>query len=119
VGRNMIAPLVDMDVEMAITFTYVIPPAPAAVLAGIMSGVILSDTEMRPIACRVLSLRLPDGVASPEGMSGYSEPTSDEVERLLSCCGMTAEQAVGLAPDILDFLLAPGDRGVIEASIAT
>tara|TARA_R110002126_G_scaffold38956_3_gene115896 strand:- start:1282 stop:2244 length:963 start_codon:yes stop_codon:yes gene_type:complete len=119
VGRNMIAPLTDMDAEMAIIFTYVIPPAPGAVLAGVMSGVTMSDTEMRPVACRILSLRIPDDSMLQEDPSGYFEVTADEVAARLTCCGMTLEQGAGLVPDILDFLLDPGDRGVIEASIAT
>jgi hypothetical protein len=115
VGRNMTAPIIDSDAEMAINFTYSIPPAPAAILAGVMSGVTLSDAEMRPIAGRVLSLRLPGGETDPVRFSGYLELNADELAEKLCSCGLSDAQASGLAPDILDFLVDPGDRGVIES----
>ncbi|WP_193187157.1 hypothetical protein [Nisaea sediminum] len=115
VGRNMAASIADSDAEMAINFTYSIPPAPAAILAGVMSGVTLSDAEMRPIAGRVLSLRLLDGEIDPARVSGYLGLNEDELAEKLRFCGLSDAQVSELAPDILNFLVDPGDRGVIEA----
>ncbi len=115
VGRNVSAPLRSGGSEMTINFTYALPPAPGAVLAGVMSGVTLSDAEMRPVACRVLGLRLPEAAGPDPEISGYLEPEQPELETRLVACGFSATQAADFAPDILDFLMAPGDRGVIEA----
>jgi len=118
IGRNLNGPLVSSDVELAITFTYAIPPAPGAVLAGVMSGVTMSDAEMRPIATRVLSLRLPEGFEEAEESCYFGSSEKELAERLINC-GISDGLAADLAPDILEFLLDPGDQGVIDAPIST
>lgn len=114
-GRNMNASLAGHDAEVTINFTYSIPPAPGVVLAGVMSGVTMSDAEMRPIAGRVLSLRLPAGEIDPARFSGYLDLREKELAERLRFCGLTDAQTCELAPDIVKFLIDPGDRGVIEA----
>ena len=119
VGRNLIASLLDRDEEMALLVTYAMPPAPGIVLAGIMSGVTLHDAEMRPMAGRILSLRLPEGtVTLSEQSDSYLDLSAEEVAARLIHFGIEPDQASQLAPEILDFLVAAGDRGVIDAPIS-
>ncbi len=119
IGRNMTIQLVSRDHEMVLTFTYALPPAPGVVLAGIMSGVTMHDAEMRPMAGRVIGLRLPEG--SETGIEaeadGYLGLTADEISERLVRFDMNPDQAARLAPDILDFLINTGDRGLLEAPV--
>ncbi|WP_323797311.1 hypothetical protein [Nisaea sp.] len=120
IGRNLTTQLVSRDQEMLLTFTYALPPAPGVVLAGILSGVTMHDAEMRPVAGRVIGLRLPEGSEAKieAGADGYLGLTAEEIAEQLVRFDMTPEQAVPLAPDILEFLVDTGDRGLIEAPVS-
>lgn len=119
IGRNMTTQLVSRDQEMLLTFTYALPPAPGVVLAGILSGVTMHDAEMRPVAGRVIGLRLPEGSEAKieAGADGYLGLTVEEIVEQLVRFDMKPEQAAPLAPDILEFLVDTGDRGLIEAPV--
>lgn len=117
-GRNLNAPLSSDDGEIVITFTLAVPPAPGAVLAGVMSGVTVNDAEMRPIAGRVLCLRLPDETALTEKISGYLGLEPTDLSERLQAAGFTPDHADALAPEVLGFLLDDGDRGLIGAPSA-
>lgn len=62
--------IVDSDAGIAINFTYSVLPAPAAVLAGVMSGATLIDAEMRPIAGGVSACVFPTARSSPRASAG-------------------------------------------------
>lgn len=119
VGRNLITQLVNRDQEMVLTFTYALPPAPGVVLAGILSGVTMHDAEMRPMAGRVIGLRLQEGGGGEieAGADGYLGLTAEEIAEQLVRFDMNPDQATRLAPDILEFLIDTGDRGLIEAPV--
>lgn len=119
VGRNLTTQLFSRDQEMVLTFTYALPPAPGVVLAGILSGVTMHDAEMRPVAGRVIGLRLSEGSEAriEAGADGYLGLTADEIAEQLVRFDMKPDQAARLAPDVLDFLVDTGDRGLIEAPV--
>ena len=114
-GRNLNASLSTEDGEIVITFTLAMPPAPGAMLAGVMSGVTVNDAEMRPIAGRALCLRLPDETASTKDISGYLGLDPAPLSGRLQAAGFAGDHADALAPDILGFLLDGGERGLIGA----
>lgn len=119
IGRNLTTQLVSRDQEMLLTFTYALPPAPGVVLAGILSGVTMHDAEMRPVAGRVIGLRLQEGSDAKieGGADGYLGLTAEEIADQLVLFDMNPDQAARLAPDILEFLIDAGDRGLIEAPV--
>ena len=117
-GRNLNAPLSSEDGEIVITFTLTVPPAPGALLAGVMSGVTINDAEMRPIASRIVCLRLPDETVLLEKISRYLGLDPVELSERLQAAGFTAAHATELAAEILGFLLDDGDRGLIGAPSA-
>ncbi|WP_028467271.1 hypothetical protein [Nisaea denitrificans] len=119
IGRNMTTQLVSRDQEMLLTFTYALPPAPGVVLAGILSGVTMHDAEMRPVAGRVIGLRLQEGSEAriEAGADGYLGLTAEEIAEQLVRFDMKPDQAARLAPDVLEFLIDTGDRGLIEAPV--
>lgn len=119
VGRNLITTLVGLQEEVVIQLSYAMPPPPGIVLVGTMSGSALHDAEMRLIACRVLSLRLPgDADVIASGPDCYLDMSAEDVARQLVFSGFTATEASDLAPDILDFVLADGGNGLIDVPIS-
>lgn len=115
IGRNLTSLLVSPDQEFMLNKIYAVPPTPGTVMLGIMSGVILQDAEMRPVAARIASFRMPDDWEVPEGAGGYLNLIPEEVSRCLVDFGLDPERAAHLAPDILEFLADDGDRGIIGA----
>lgn len=118
IGRNLTAMMFSPDQEYMLNMTYALPPPPGTVMLGIISGVTLQDAEMRPIAARIASFRLPDDWVAPEGSGGYLNLVPEEVGNCLVDFGMEADRAEDLAPDIIEFLCDDGDRGLIEAPVS-
>ncbi|UUX51134.1 hypothetical protein NUH88_05450 [Nisaea acidiphila] len=118
IGRNLTAMMFSPDQEYMLNMTYALPPPPGTVMLGIISGVTLQDAEMRPIAARIASFRLPDDWAAPERSGGYLNLVPDELSKCLVDFGMDADRAADLAPDVMKFLAGDGDRGLIEAPVS-
>lgn len=115
IGRSLHVLLTSLDQEMLIATTYTLPTAPAPILSGVMSGVALHDAEMRPAACRLIGLRLPEGSPASRTASGYLEATAAAIADRLGTAGMASALATRLAPGVLAFVTDPGDQGLVDA----
>lgn len=116
-GRNLFAPLASADKEVVFSVIYALPSPPGVVLGGVVGGVTAYDAEMRPVAGRIVSLRLPEEVVPRVTSAAYLPGDPDLVAERMTAFGFGASQAARLAPEVVDFITAPGDGGLVEARI--
>lgn len=127
-GRNLQILLNNFDSENVISMTLSIPPAPGAVLSGVMSGTAVHDTEMRPTAGRVVCLAMryldPDVTAqdAESWRFGFAEGTTylatspDAISARLRESGIDADLAARVAPDLHNMIVQDSHLGVIDVS---
>jgi len=114
-GRCLHTLLVNPEQEMLLSTTYTLPPAPAPILSGVMSGMSLHDPEMRPTACRIIGLRVPTEAEGLPGCTGYVAAADGAIADCLTGIGLTRSLADKMAPGILAFTSEPGNEGLIQA----
>ncbi|MCH2396317.1 MULTISPECIES: hypothetical protein [Oceanibaculum] len=121
IGRSARATAINEEDETFIDFCLQIPPAPAPVLYGILSGAAIQDLEMRPSACPLICLRA-DAVSSETlcKASGYYSNTPESASDLALVAGLAGEQATTFGAKAHEFLNAsePGLISVTPSELA-
>jgi hypothetical protein len=121
IGRSVRATVINDEDEIFIDFCLQIPPAPAPVLYGIISGAAVHDLEMRPSACKIICLRA-DAVPSEvlRQHSGYCPDAPESVSNLALAAGLPREQAAIFGKKAHKFLYAsePGLICVTPSELA-
>jgi hypothetical protein len=126
IGRNLQVSLNNFESENTIAMTLSAPPAPGVMLSGVMSGSALHDTEMRPMAGRVVCLAMrhlkPSADMQDPGSwrFGFAEGTTylassaDAISARLRDSGIDSDLASRIAPDIADLIIEDSHMGVID-----
>lgn len=113
IGRSARVTGVNIEDETFIDFCLPIPPAPASMLYGIISGAAFHDLEMRPSACKIICLRA-DAVPydTLREISGYHSNAPDTIGDLVLAAGLPREQA-SVFGKMLHAFLATSEAGLI------
>lgn len=116
IGRSVRATAINEEDEIFIDFCLQIPPAPAPMLYGILSGAAIHDLEMRPSAGKLICLRV-DAVPSEilRKASGYYSNTTESVGNLALTAGLADEQAAIFGAKAHEFLNA-SESGLISVT---
>ena len=116
IGRSVRVTAINEEDEIFIDFCLQIPPAPARMLYGILSGAALHDLEMRPSSCKLIALRA-DAVPfdTLREVSGYQPNSPEAIEGMVLTAGLAAEQAAIFGAKAHDFLNA-GEPGLINVT---
>ena len=121
VGRSMRATGINIEDEIFIDFCLQIPPAPATMLYGIISGAAFHDLEMRPSACKIICLRA-DSVPfdTLREVSGYHSNAPETISDVVLAAGLPREQASVFGKGTHAFLAAsePGLISVTPSELA-
>lgn len=97
-----------------------VPPPPANLIGGILSGAAIHDHEARSLAARIVLVRSHvDGAVLPE-LSGYITAQASVIAEKLDALGYrSSEDAILAAERLIAFLTAPPTSGLLEASPET
>ncbi|EKE78909.1 hypothetical protein [Oceanibaculum indicum] len=116
IGRSVRVTAINEEDEIFIDFCLQIPPAPARMLYGILSGAAVQDLEMRPSSCKLIALRA-DAVPfdTLREVSGYHPNSPEAIGGMALTAGLAAEQAAIFGAKAHVFLNA-GEPGLINVT---
>lgn len=93
-----------------------VPPPPANLIGGILSGAAIHDHEARSLAARIALVRSHGDEGTLSELSGYIDAQHSLVAKKLETLGYTAsEETQQAAKHLVSFLTAPSS-GLLEAS---
>ena len=94
-----------------------VPPPPANLIGGIMSGAAIHDHEARSLATRIVFIRAHCNEDALSGLSGYIDATESLVAEKLTVLGYRSEVGPNsAAARLIGFLTAAPASGLLEAS---
>lgn len=93
-----------------------VPPPPANLVGGILSGSAIHDHEARPVASPILLVRVRDDEKALDALAGYIAAEDDIVAEALGTLGYRADTTTSVAAQMITFLTAAPNKGRLEIS---
>lgn len=112
-GNGLMLVMTDAAQACTLCFSLFAPGPPASVLCGIMTGMSLLAQDQRPMAGRILLVRLPDSIA-PEDANRYIDAGAAPILADLAACGVRPADTVAFAA-LIDAYLSD-DRIAVDVA---